>query len=180
MRHGRSSIPMSMTREEAILSAKSQIQEAYGVIRTVQQNSSKIRETFLENRAEHLAATRDGVTKAAALRQLIATTERSSSIFKCLGIWLKGNEYVTMDRAGPLVPDAPDNLSDTTTWSSIIEAQALFEVLTKDSQEYYQQASDSSMPFVSGPIASKIGPFADNAYCDAVLNGTFEFEDLAE
>jgi hypothetical protein len=35
--------------------------------------------------------------------------------------------------------------------------------------------------FVSGPIASKIGPFADNDYCDAVLlNGTFEFEDLSE
>jgi hypothetical protein len=33
-----------------------------------------------------------------------------------------------MDRI--LVPDDPDNLIDT-TWSSIIEAQALFEVLTK-------------------------------------------------
>jgi hypothetical protein len=60
----------------------------------------------------------------------------------------------------------------------IIEAQALFEVLTKDSQENFHQAAET--PFVSGPIASKIGPFADNDYCDAVLNGTFEFEDLAE
>jgi hypothetical protein len=59
---------MSMTRVSAILSAKqAQIQEAYGVLRTVQQNASKIRETFLEDRAEHLAATRDGVTKADAL-----------------------------------------------------------------------------------------------------------------
>ena len=63
-------------------------------------------------------------------------------------------------------------------WSSIIEAQALFEVLTKDSQEHFHQAAET--PFVSGPIASKIGPFADNDYCDAVLNGTFEFEDLAK
>jgi hypothetical protein len=133
-----------------------------------------IRETFLEDRAEHLAATRDGVAKAVALRQLIAA-ERSSSSFKRLGIWLKGKEYVTMDRI--LVPDDPENLNDT-TWSSIIEAQALFEVLTKDSQELFHQAAET--PFVSGPIASKIGPFADNDYCDAVLNGTFEFEDLAE
>ena len=76
---------------------------------------------FLKDRAEHLAATRDGVTKAVALRQLIAA-ERSSSIFKRLGIWLKGKEYVTMDRI--LVPDDPENLTDT-TWSSIIEAQAV-------------------------------------------------------
>jgi hypothetical protein len=119
---------------------------------------------------------RDGVTKqAVAIRQLIAA-ERSSSIFKRLGKWLKGQEYVTMDRI-VLVPDNPDNLIDT-TWSLIIEAQALFEVLTKDSQEHFHQAAET--PFVSGPIASKIGPFADNDYCDAVLKGTFEFEDLAE
>jgi hypothetical protein len=74
-----------------------------------------------------------------------------------------------------LVPDDPDkNLNDTTTWSSIIEAQALFEVLTEDNQEHYHQAAKT--PFISGPIASKIGPFADNEYCDAVLNGTFENE----
>ena len=163
-----------MTRESAINAARAQIQAAYGVLRQVQQNASKIRETFLEDRAEHLAATRDGVTKAVALRQLIAA-ERSSSIFKRLGIWIKGKEYVTMDRI--LVPDDPENMEDT-TWSSIIEAQALFEVLTKDSQEHFHQAAET--PFVSGPIASKIGPFADNDYCDAVLNGTFEFEDLSD
>jgi hypothetical protein len=105
----------------------------------------------------------------------LIAAERSSSIFKHLGIWLKGKEYVTMDRI--LVADDPENLNDT-TWSSIIEAQALVEVLTKDSQEHYHQAAET--PFVSGPIVSKIGPFADNDYCDAVLNGTFEFEDLAE
>jgi hypothetical protein len=55
---------------------------------------------------------RDGVTtKADALHQLIAAEERSSSIFKCLGIWLKGKEYVTMDRI--LVPDDPENLTNT-------------------------------------------------------------------
>jgi hypothetical protein len=73
-----------MTRESAILLARSQIKAAYDALRKVQQNASKIRETFLEDRAEHLAATRDGVTKAVAIRQLIAA-ERSSSIFKRLG-----------------------------------------------------------------------------------------------
>jgi hypothetical protein len=109
----------------------------------------------------------------------LIAAERSSSIFKHLDIWLKGKEYVTMDRI--LVPDDPENLSnDTTCWSSIInKAQALFEVLTKDSQEHdYHQAAKTH--FASGPIASKIGPLTDNDYCDAVLNGTFEFGDLAE
>jgi hypothetical protein len=41
-------------------------------------------------------------------------------------------------------------------------------------------AKRAETPFVSGPISDKIGPFADNEYCDAVLNGTFDFEDIAE
>jgi hypothetical protein len=33
---------------------------------------------------------------------------------------------------------------------------------------------------VTGPVVDKIGPFADNEYCDAVLNGTYDFTDIAE
>ena len=54
---GRSEIPAHMTRASAIILARSQIQEAYRALRQVQQNASKIRETFLEDRAEHLAST---------------------------------------------------------------------------------------------------------------------------
>jgi hypothetical protein len=46
---GRSAIPPSMTRESAILLARSQINAAYDVLRNVQQNASAIRETFLED-----------------------------------------------------------------------------------------------------------------------------------
>jgi hypothetical protein len=28
--------------------------------------------------------------------------------------------------------------------------------------------------------ANKTGPFADNEYCDAILNGTFDIEELTE
>lgn len=80
-----------------------------------------------------------------------------------------------MDRV--LVPDDPTDLTHT-TWSSVIEAQALFEVLTKDCQEHFHQAADT--PFVTGPIVDKIGPFTDNEYCDSVLEGTFDFNDVAE
>jgi hypothetical protein len=66
---------------------------------------------------------------------------------------------------------------ENTTWSTEIEAQALFKVLTKDCVEHFYQAADT--PFVIGPIAEKIDQFADNEYCDAVLDGTFDFTDIA-
>jgi hypothetical protein len=108
--HGRSPIPINITREEAINKAKAQITEAYQILRKVQKHARQIRETFLEDRAEHLADTRD-MTKANALRQLLMA-ERSSSIFKRLGIWFKGKEYTTLDRM--LVPDDPTDMENTT------------------------------------------------------------------
>ena len=67
-------------RAEAIIQAKAQLKEAYSVLRQVQQNATKIRESFLDDRAEHLANTRN-IQKETALRELIRA-ERQSSIFK--------------------------------------------------------------------------------------------------
>lgn len=74
----------------------------------------------------------------------------------------------------------PKDLNDmeNTTWSTVIKAQALHEVLTKDCMEHFYQAAET--PFVSGPIAVKLGPFVDNKYCDSVLAGTFDFTNIAE
>jgi hypothetical protein len=77
--HGRSPIPINITREEAISKAKVQISEAYNILRKAQKHAKRIRETFLKDRAEHLAETRD-MTKAAAVRQLLLA-ERSSAIY---------------------------------------------------------------------------------------------------
>jgi hypothetical protein len=99
--------------------------------------------------------------------------ECQSAIFKRLGIWLKSGEHFNLDRL--LTPDDPLDLPNT-TWSTIIEAQALFEVLTDDSQKHFRQAADT--PFVSGPIAEILSPFADNGYSNAILNGTFDLSTL--
>lgn len=72
-----------------------------------------------------------------------------------------------------LVRDDPDNHTDT-SWTSIIEEHASFKVLTKESQEHFQQASETS--FVSGPIGYKIGPFEDNEYCDALIEAQTTFK----
>jgi hypothetical protein len=55
--HGRSPISINITRKEAITKAKSQITEAYQILWKVQKHARQIRETFLEDRAEHLAET---------------------------------------------------------------------------------------------------------------------------
>jgi hypothetical protein len=57
-------------RAEAILQAKAQLKEAYAVLRQVQRDAKKIRDSFLDDRAEHLASTRQ-IDKATAVRQLL-------------------------------------------------------------------------------------------------------------
>ena len=64
-----------------------------------------------------------------------------------------------------------------TTWTSIIEATALYEVLNHAGQQHFRQASHT--PFVTGPIADRFGPFADNHYCEAILQGTFDMTDIS-
>ena len=173
VRNGRYQLPPNIPRADAIKNAKAKIKEAYALLRQVQDNAKQIRDSFLEDRAEHLADTQN-ITKEAALRKLIAA-ERQSSIFKRLGFYLKGDEHVKMNRI--LVPDDPDDMENT-SWSAVVEAQALFEVLTKASQDHFHQAANT--PFVSGPIADMIGPFDENAYCEEILNGTFDLSKIEE
>jgi hypothetical protein len=68
---GRIPIPTKITRDEAISTTRKQIQEAYAALRKVQRHAKTIRETFLEDGAEHLEATHN-ITKADALCQLVA------------------------------------------------------------------------------------------------------------
>jgi hypothetical protein len=86
---------------------------------------------------------------------------------------MKDAEHVKLDRI--LTPDDPSDLHNT-TWTAIIETQALYEVLTMAGQLHFGQAANT--PFVTGPIADKLGPFADNEYCDAILQGTFDFSGI--
>jgi hypothetical protein len=165
-----------VNRAEALLAARAQVCDAYALLRQIQHNAQKIRDAFLDDRAAHLADTRH-ITQAMAVKQLISA-ERQSSIFKRLGIWMKSSEHVKLDRI--LTPDDPNDLPNT-TWSAVIEQQALFEVLTTAGQEHFGQAA--ATPFVTGPIAAKFGPFADNEYCTAILDGTFDFtgiDDITE
>jgi hypothetical protein len=114
------------------------------------------------------------MTKETALHQLIRA-ERQLSTFQRLGIWIKDSTHVKLDRI--LVPDDPTDLANT-TWTAIIEAQALFEVLITAGQEHFGQAANT--PFVTGPVSAQMGPFTDNEYCEAILNGTFDVSAIKE
>jgi hypothetical protein len=66
-------------RAESIIAAKEQVREAYATLCKVQKHAQQIPASFLDDRAEHLADTRQ-IPKAMALKQLISA-ERQSSIF---------------------------------------------------------------------------------------------------
>lgn len=67
-----------------------------------------------------------------------------------------------------------------TQHAPIIEAQALFKVLTTaGGHAHFGQAADT--PFVKGPVAdNKIGPSINNDYCTAILDGTFNVSGIEE
>jgi hypothetical protein len=167
--HGRYQLSL-WNRAEEIIRAKAQFKAAYAVLRQVQKDARKIRDTFLEDRAEHLAKTQH-ITKATALKQLLKA-EKQAAIFRRLGLWIKDDEHIKLDIL--LVPDDPNN--PMATWSTIVEAADLFDVLTTDGQNHFRQAANT--PFVTGPLANKLGPFEDNEHSDAILQGTFDASSL--
>jgi hypothetical protein len=113
------------------------VKAAYAILRQVQKDAYKIRDSFLEDRAEHLAETQN-TTEVAALQQLLRA-EKQAAIFRRLGLWFKDDEYTKLDRL--MVPNDPQDM--TATWSTIIEAAALFDVLTTDGRNHFRQAAHS-------------------------------------
>ena len=91
-----------------------------------------------------------------------------------LGTWLKGMEYAQLTCV--LVPDDTTNLAQT-TWTPIVDAQELYQLLTTEGQLHYQQAAET--PLVKGPFTEKLGPFDDNEYCNAILHRNFNTNNIA-
>ena len=75
-----------------------------------------------------------------------------------------------------LIPDNPHDLANT-TWTPVVNAQELYDTLIKEGQTHYHQATET--PLITGPIADKIRPFDDSEYCNTILNGTFNWFNLA-
>ena len=161
-----------MDRAHAIIAAKKQLKEAYNVQRKVQKHTKQIQDSFLEDRVEHLASTRE-IMKVAVVKQILCA-ERQTITFQKLGTWLKGHKYAQLTCV--LVPDDANNLAQT-TWKPIDNTQELYKLLMSEGQLHYRQAAKT--PLVKDPFSTKIGPFEDNKYCDAILHGDFDTTHLA-
>ena len=71
--------------------------------------------------------------QAQAIQQILQA-EQQAVTFRKLGWWLKGSKYQQLTRI--LIPDHPQD-SPTTTWTSIVDANDLHAVLTKEGQTHY-------------------------------------------
>ena len=113
------------------------------------------------------------ITKVVVVQQILCD-ECQRITFRKLGTWLKGHEYAQLTCV--LVPEDANNLTHT-TWNPIVNAQELYKLLMSEGQLHYCQAAKT--PLVKGPFATKIGPFENNEYCNAILHGDFNTTHLA-
>jgi hypothetical protein len=67
---------------------------------------------------------------------------------------------------------------ENTTWTAIVERQAIFEALIKNGKEHFSQASHT--PFVSGPVADFLGPFEFNKVSQQILWGEFDIDTITD
>ena len=113
-------------------------------------NTKEIHDSFLEDQAEHLANTKE-ITKVTTVQQILHA-ECQMVTFPKLGTWLKGNEYAQLTWV--LIPDDSTVIVNM-TWKLIVEAQELYDILTKEGQlHYHDQAAET--PLVNGPFAEKM------------------------
>jgi hypothetical protein len=56
---------------------------------------------------------------------------------------------------------------ENTSWTAVVEWQAIFEALIKNGEAHFSQASHT--PFASGPVADLLGPFEFNEYSQQIL-----------
>jgi len=76
-----------------------------------------------------------------------------------------------------LIPNNPDDV-ESTTWTEVVEAMAIWEGLLNDGRDHFLQASDT--PFVTGPVANLVGPYDFNKHSQAILNGTFDINSITD
>ena len=110
------------------------------------------------------------VAKEKVIREMTAR-ERRAGVFRKIGHHIGGK--TTNPLTNVLVPDDPTDI-DNTTWTSIVESEAIWEALLQHGRHHFSQADQT--PFVAGPIAEFIGPYEFNEYSEQILQGTFDVD----
>jgi hypothetical protein len=99
--------------------------------------------------------------------------ERDLGNFLLIRHWINGAQTRSINELW--TPDNPINIENT-TWTAIVEHQAIFEALIKNREEHFSQASHT--PFASGPVANVLGPFKFNKVSQQILRGKFHINSI--
>lgn len=171
----RGGVPSNQSDDKAsaIAGAKANLDTATAMIAEAKQNAATLREAGLQLLAEQYAE-EHSITKATALKQLLRK-ERLSQIYRKLGYHISGKYYDPLKKL--LIPDDPTDIENT-SWTALLEAEAIWEALLHQGKEHFSQASDT--PFATGPIADLIGPFEQNEHSQHILHGTFDIDSLTD
>jgi hypothetical protein len=141
-----------VTAKAAFARAKRNRTDAYNELHHMQAQSSELRKADLHLRAAKQAE-RQNTTTANTIKAILKR-EQQVSLYPQLWHWVNGASNGAIDKLW--IPDNPLNLRNT-TWSALVERQAIFKALIKNGEEHFNQASGT--PFVSSPIAEYLGPF---------------------
>jgi len=95
--------------------------------------------------------------KAVVVQQM-ARQEKAKSIFQKLSYY---NRKVHTPLKRILIPKVPDKM-ESTTWTEVVEATAIWEALLNDGREHFLKAADT--PFASRLVANLIGPYDFNEH----------------
>lgn len=130
-------------------------------------------ETDLQLLAEEQAAQHNKTTANALKAILICKCD--ASILPLLYSWIKGPQNGLLDELW--IPNDPLDLWNT-SWTAIIEKQAIFEALLQNGQEHISQAKDT--PFVSRPVAESISTFKFYECSKQILQGEFDIDLISD
>ena len=116
-------------------------------------------------------AMKQNTTKANIIKAILKC-KCESSIFPLLRQWISGKSSA-IDELW-----TPDNLFnlDNTSWSAIIQKEAIFKALIRNGVQHFSQAMPT--PFASGPVVNLIGPFKFNEYSQQILKGEFDIDSI--
>jgi len=171
--HGNAPYLPTDNRDSAIMRAKSNHDNAYAVLNEICNHAADIHESKLELKAT-TAAAEQNTTKEKILKAMLKR-EHEKDIYSLLRYTVGGKVFQALDELW--IPDNPQDF-DNTTWTAIVEAQAIWEMLISQGKEHFSQASDT--PFVSGPVNDLIGPFKFNNYSNQILNGTCNIDSITD
>jgi hypothetical protein len=136
-------------------------------------NLSDLREIDLQLMAEEQAE-KNNTSTANALKAILRQ-EQESGMYPLLCHWIRGPQTGSIDELW--TPDDPLDFENT-SWTAVVEWQAIFEALIKNSEEHFSQAMNT--PFATGPVVDLIGPFEFNEYSQQILRGEFDIDSISD